>query len=34
MNRAAQEPERMAARIDARNPRFLGKRAQQGVLFT
>ena len=32
--RPAQEPERMAQRIDARNPRFIGKRAFQGVLFS
>lgn len=33
MNRSAQEPEHMAARIDARNPRYLGRRAAQGGLF-
>lgn len=33
MNRSAQEPELMAARIDARNPRYLGRRAAQGGLF-
>lgn len=33
MNRPAQEPELMALRIDARNPRHIGKRADQGKLF-
>lgn len=31
--RPAQIPERMAMRIDAKNPRYLGKRAAQGMLF-
>jgi hypothetical protein len=33
MNRPAQEPERMAARIDARNPKHTGRRAAQQGLF-
>lgn len=35
MNRAAQMPERMAARLDVVNPRprHTGKRASQGVLL-
>lgn len=33
MGRPAQEPERMAMRIDARNPRHIGRRADQGGLF-
>ena len=31
--RPAQVPERMAARLDAINPRFTGKRAKQGTLL-
>ena len=34
INRAAQDTERMAARIDARNPRHIGRRKDQGNLFT
>jgi hypothetical protein len=33
MGRPAQEPELMAMRIDARNPRHTGRRAVQGVLL-
>lgn len=33
MGRPAQEPERMAQRIDARNPRHIGRRAEQGTLI-